>query len=210
MGLRNIRKCLLGISVSALCVPGVVATTHAALLTAGPTTPFVLSTLPTPLVAPPVLYPAWYADNLGLQLGLCQDYNGFCKLTPPFCPSPDPLVPLSTPAGCANTAIDNVLAFAGGVPVAVAPANFPAETFYFDATTTMKIGATLAVPFTQSISLVGSFTGAPPTVAPPTILPPAGSIPPCCNAGTKNRTRASRRRRWKDCACSTAVRATTR
>jgi Big-like domain-containing protein len=154
-----------GIFVVCLLLSGTAV--HAALQAAGPTTPFSIA---PGLVSPPVLYPSWYQDGLGLQLGLCQDYNGFCKLTPPFCPSPfpqtDPLVPVVTPAGCAGTAINNVPA---GVPVAVSPANFPLENFYYDATTTMSIGSTLTTTFNMSIALVGSFTA---TVAPPTINAP--------------------------------------
>src|SRR5512143_378475 len=128
-----ISKTLIGIFAIVMLL--VVTTAHAALQAAGPTTPFSIA---PGLVSPPVLYPSWYQDSLGLQLGPCQDLNGFCKLDTAFCPPPavlniDPitLLPLPTPTTCIAP-INNVPA---GLPVAVSPANFPLETFYYDATT---------------------------------------------------------------------------
>ena len=98
-------------------------------------------------------FPTFYQDLNGLSLGPCWDFNGFCTLLPPFCP---PALGL----GCIGTPINLNPA------IPITPANFPVETFYFDATTVASFGVNHKARFTQVLALEGSFGGLPPVVAP--------------------------------------------
>jgi len=112
------------------------ATAQAALTGVGPTLP----------LSPQ--YPTWYQDSLGVSLGPCWDYNGFCTLLPPFGPPSLGLGFLGTP-----------ISFDPAVPIN--SNNFPIETFYFNATTKMSLGVGGAAKFVQVIGLEGSFGGLP-------------------------------------------------
>jgi Big-like domain-containing protein len=133
--------------IVAFCMIFAGATAHAALSGVGPTLPL------------PTQYPLWYQDSLGLSLGPCWDYNGFCTLLPPFCPP-------SLGLGCLGTPIN----FDPAIPIN--STNFPIETFYFDATTKLNLGPAVAggkaAKFVQTIALEGSFGGLPPVPAPST------------------------------------------
>src|SRR5512142_675419 len=138
MGNRRFDMRMTAVVVMAFCILFAGSTAHAALSGVGPTLPL------------PPQYPLWYQDSLGVSLGPCWDYNGFCTLLPPFGPPSLGLGFLGTPIN-----------FDPAVPIN--STNFPIETFYFDATTKMNLGPAVAggkaAKFVQTIALEGSFGG---------------------------------------------------